>query len=266
MNHLAKMFSPRKNGAGTLWIQEAWRARLEEAGLHSMDVLLADPADWAGRIRECACFSCHVRGQTYRVTLADGQVMFIKRDSLTQARRIFTDLLAFRRPEPLSERERLAMASLTTLGVSTPPVIAHGQLRRQGLPWKGVLVTECLPGVPLDELLGASPSLRRRQAMAAAGTLAGTIYAAGFSMPDFLPKHVLYTDDGQAGILDVERMERCYVGLASLMDKQIERFCDKARQAQADEDDIWALVRNICGVMDSRAKLRIGAFLKGRSK
>jgi hypothetical protein len=247
------MSSLSTNQAGQLEILEAWRGPLAEAGLDRLDVLLGAPAGWAGRIRESACVSNHTRGQTYRVTLKGGGVLFVKRDSFTHFKQIAGDLLAFRRPQPLSGRERLAMAAMAALGVKTAAVIAHGQRRRWGLPCRGVLVTDPLPGVPLDEILQSGPSpARRREAMAAAGELAGTIYAAGYSMPDFVPKHVFLAEQGPAGILDVERVKRCRWGLARRMARQVDRFCDEARRAGADEDDILALRQALRDAMDRR--------------
>ena len=86
------------------FVHPDWKEALEQAGL----------LDFAAheRGRPGRCLPSHTRGWIHHVTLPDGRHVFAKFDALTQTRRIVSDLLHLRRPQPLTYRERAALRRL----------------------------------------------------------------------------------------------------------------------------------------------------------
>jgi len=208
---------------------------MARAGLDSLDALLHYSA---GHFH-----SRHKRGQTLEATLPDGRSIFIKRDSLTLWKRILADLLQFRKPQPLTVREREAFDRLSQLGLTVPRVIAWGQRRRLGLPHQAAMVMEPLAGRPLSEFVGAggSPSARR-EVLRRVGAVIGRLRRAGCHWPDLVPQHIYIDADGRVALLDVERLGRA--GRLFRPDRilPLDRFFRLLRESGADDEDVRAVL------------------------
>ncbi len=233
---------------GLLSIESKWQATMAAAGLDSFAALMQG-AEALGKLAEqCQCLTTHTRSQTLRLTLRNGQVIFLKRDFFTHLKQLAWDLLCLRRPQPLTEKERQAMMLLAGLRVRTPEIIAHGHKRRWGLAWQGVLVTAAVEGVPLSKYVpSTSDHLLRRATLAAVGRQAARIYSASFSMPDFRPKHVFITDSGELCMLDVDRVRTCRYFLEAKKRRQVARFCRELQKYGADDEDRQAFLRGLDG-------------------
>lgn len=213
-----------------LHINEQWKDALASAGLDTFDALMGSS--------QGKCVSWHTRGQTYRIELPDGKVIFLKRDAYTSIKDIFTDLLYFCRPQPPCFREMWALKRVAELGIRAPEVIAWGQRRYGGLPWQGVIVMMELQGVPMYEFLSADPPTdHRRAVMRSAGAAASKLFRAGLTWPDIAPKHFIINGDA-VGILDLARMRKTRLPAKWFMPKQVRRFCNRLRSRGGNEDDI----------------------------
>ena len=218
----------RKFMSPELHISDEWRGELKAIGLDSFNALMSSS--------QGKCVSYHTRGQTYRISLPGGEVVFLKRDALTRLKDVLTDLWYLSRPASPCIIERRALQRVGDLGIAVPQVIAWGQRRRAGLPWEGLIVTRELPGVPLHKFLDEQQE-RRDAALRAAGSVAGRLYAAGMSWADLAPKHFLIA--GQtAGILDLARMRATRRFRSFYMAKQLRRFGIHLRRRGGSDDDV----------------------------
>ena len=189
------------------------------------------------------CVSYHTRGQTYRLVLPGGVVIFLKRDAMTMVKHVVGDLLCLRRPEPQTVKERLAMRRVAALGIATPRVIAWGQQRRMGLPWRAAMLTTCLEGTPLDEYLaGPPPPQVRRDVLTAVGCALAKMYRANLSWPDLLPRHVHVREDAPVGMLDLERLRVRRNAMRRYMPRQVARFCRALLDGGAGQEDVTVLL------------------------
>ena len=184
-------------------ILEEWRDALEAAGLGTLQSCLAFDGG--------QCLSSHLRGDTRKVTLADGRIVFLKRDFFTFKKEIAKDLLRFKNPQPKTEKERLAFAMAREAGFIAPEVIAWGQTRRCGFPDRACLIMLPLNGVDLDKYLKAEADEAKCKSFIekAEQTLA-MLQEKGFDWPDHKPEHFFVMNDGSIGLIDLERLQ--YVG------------------------------------------------------
>ena len=107
------------------------------------------------------CMSSHTRGATWRFTLSDGQVIFIKQDYYTKLQPIMRSLVRLRKPLCNTEKERRAFELAARHGFIVPKVIAWGESRRLGLPNTGVMVMLPMDGVSVDQF-AAEPDNREQ--------------------------------------------------------------------------------------------------------
>ena len=136
-------------------ISAEWRDALEKTGLGTLQSCLA--------FQEGKCLSSHLRGDTRKVTLTDGRIVFLKRDFFTFKKEIAKDLLRFKKPQPKTEKERLAFAMARKAGFIAPEVIAWGQTRRYGFPDTACLIMLPLDGVDLDKYLRSETDETKRK-------------------------------------------------------------------------------------------------------
>ncbi|MDY7010351.1 MAG: lipopolysaccharide kinase InaA family protein [Planctomycetota bacterium] len=213
-----------------LHINEQWKDALAAVGLDTFDALMGSS--------QGKCVSWHRRGQTYRVELEGGKVIFLKRDTYTSVKDIFTDLVNFRRPQPPCFNEMLAIKKVAELGIRAPEVISWGQRRYGGLPWQAAIIMTELPGVPMSEFLKTDqPAENRAVVMNAAGAVAAKLFSAGLSWPDIAPKHFIIDGD-TVGILDLARMRKTNSPVKFFIPKQVRRFGDRFRSRGGSEDDL----------------------------
>lgn len=213
-----------------LHIDENWKGALAAAGLATFDAMMSSS--------DGHCLSRHTRGQTYRIELADGEAIFLKRDTYTSVKDIFTDLAHFRRPQPPCLNEVRSLRLVAELGIAAPEVIAQGWRARAGVPWQAVMVMRELPGTAMHEFLRAEPPASHRCAvMRTAGAIAAKLFRAGLAWPDMAPKHFII-DGETVGILDLARMRRTGMPLKLFMPRQVRRFCDRFRSRGGSEDDL----------------------------
>ena len=184
-------------------ISEEWRGALTASGLGDLQSCLAFDG---GKV-----LSSHLRGDTRKVTLSDGRIVFLKRDFFTFKKEIAKDLLRFHKPQPKTEKERLAFAMARDAGFTAPQVIAWGQTRRCGFPNTACLIMLPLDGIDLDKYLKAETDEEKRKSfiVKAEETLAA-LQEKGFDWPDHKPEHFFVMSDGSIGLIDLERLR--YVG------------------------------------------------------
>ena len=185
---------------GLLHIHPQWDDVLRRSGLNSFSAMMS------------ACDGRRVgwhknRCETYRLKLCCGNEVFIKRDIATERSTIANDLLHFRKSQPMTHKEYLAIESVASLGIRTQEVISHGQRRRLGLAHQGFLMTLPLAGQSLEELYKSGPSMTERAAVLSAMCDAiARIEQAGLCWPDLRPRHVFVDGPGTIGLLDLERL------------------------------------------------------------
>ena len=184
-------------------ISEEWRGALTASGLGDLQSCLAFDG---GKV-----LSSHLRGDTRKVTLSDGRIVFLKRDFFTFKKEIAKDLLRFHKPQPKTEKERLAFAMARDAGFTAPQVIAWGQTRRCRFPNTACLIMLPLDGIDLDKYLKAETDEEKRKSfiVKAEETLAA-LQEKGFDWPDHKPEHFFVMSDGSIGLIDLERLR--YVG------------------------------------------------------
>jgi len=226
--------------AGELHISDPWRKALTALGLDSFRALMTSQA---GR-----CVSRHDRGQTYRIDLPTGKVIYLKRDAYTPPKDILADLCCLRRPDAPCLSELRALRHVRELGIPAPEAIAWGRRPKAGLPWQAVLVTTELTGTSLHRLLRNRPTPQRRQeALLAAARTVATLYRARLSWPDLLPKH-LFISDGDAGVLDLARMRRLLRPRRLYMPEQIRRFCNALLACGTEPPDVQTFLAGCRGL------------------
>ena len=184
-------------------ISDEWRDILEKAGLGTLQACLAFDG---GKV-----LSSHLRGDTRKVTLPDGRTVFLKRDFFTFKKEIAKDLLRFHKPQPKTEKERLAFAMARDAGFTAPQVIAWGQTRRCGFPDRACLIMLPLDGVDLDKYLkGEADEAKRKSFIEKAEQTLAALQEKGFDWPDHKPEHFFVMNDGTIGLIDLERLR--YIG------------------------------------------------------
>ena len=184
-------------------ISEEWRGALTASGLGDLQSCLAFDG---GKV-----LSSHLRGDTRKVTLSDGRIVFLKRDFFTFKKEIAKDLLRFHKPQPKTEKERLAFAMARAAGFTAPQVIAWGQTRRCGFPNTACLIMLPLDGIDLDKYLKAETDEEKRKSfIVKAEEALAALQEKGFDWPDHKPEHFFVMNDGSIGLIDLERLR--YVG------------------------------------------------------
>ena len=184
-------------------ISAEWRDALTASGL--------------GDLRSCLSFdsgkvlSHHLRGDTRKVTLSDGRIVFLKRDFFTFKKEIVKDLLRFHKPQPKTEKERLAFDMARNAGFIAPEVIAWGQTRRFGFPNTACLIMLPLDGIDLDKYLKSeADEVKCKLFIDKAEKTLAALQEKGFDWPDHKPEHFFVMNDGSIGLIDLERL--WYVG------------------------------------------------------
>jgi len=203
-----------------LFIEDEWKEPLDEAGLGTLEALLAF---------DCGkCLSRHKRAQTFRHQLPNGQVVFIKQDLRTKPQIILRALGKFHRPLPNTVKERLILEMLAQHGFLTPKIIAWGEKKGLfGLPDKAVMVQLAQPGVPLDEyVVQGHTREEKEQAVAKSEAVLKDLQDAGFDWYiDCKPEHFFVLDNGKIGLIDLERLKVNPKGLTEEYRKmQFNRF------------------------------------------
>jgi len=217
-----------------LHIADGWPERLARAGLGRLDALFGT--------REGRVVSRHKRGQTRRLMLPDGAVLYLKRDHHTMLKEIVRQLLRGCRPEPLSEQERLAFERVSALGLRTPRAVAWGQQRRLGLPWRAALLMTAVEGESLREILRReAPPGERLAALRAAGQAVRGLVEAGLVWLDLLPRHVLLDAESRVGLIDLERL-RSRGRARRRMERRVLRFSLLLRGLGAVEAEVSAFL------------------------
>ena len=184
-------------------ISDEWRDILEKAGLGTLQACLAFDGG--------KCLSSHLRGDTRKVTLSDGRIVFLKRDFFTFKKEIAKDLLRFHIPQPKTEKERLAFAMARNAGFIAPQVVAWGQTRRCGFPNTACLIMLPLDGIDLDKYLKAETDEEKGKSfIAKAEETLAALQKKGFDWPDHKPEHFFVMNDGTIGLIDLERLR--YIG------------------------------------------------------
>lgn len=191
-----------------LTINPKWSERLKEAGLDTLQSLL----EYSGG----KCLSTHKRGATFRTSLADGTVIFIKRDHFTFKKEILKDMLRFRKPAQKTVKERLAFQAVRASGFIAPEVIAYGTSTRFGLPHQAAFIMLEIPGKNLDSYIKETNSDEKcKEAVAKAENTMKALQKQGFDWPDNKPEHFIVMPDGDIALIDLERLAIRNIPLSS---------------------------------------------------
>ena len=213
-----------------LHIKDEWKGPLVAAGFDTFDAVMGSTTG--------KCVSWHTRGQTYRIELPGGEVVFLKRDTYTSVKDILTDLVNLRRPLAPCINEMHALRLVADLGIPVPEVIAWGRRGRASLPRQAAIIMTELPGAAMSEFLKTDHlSESRRIVMSAAGAVAAKLFRAGLCWPDMVPKHLII-DGETVGILDLARMRKTARPVEKFMPKQVRRFSDRLNKRGGNDDDL----------------------------
>jgi len=215
---------------GGLHIESDWADALRQAGLDRFEALYNAPLTGPQSVRD--------HSRTGRLVLEDGRALYVKCAARTSVKRIATDMLCLRRPEPISERERRGLLQAAEAGITVPRPVAWGQRRRAGLPWRGVLAMTLLPGAALDQYLASAANADRASALAATGKALRKLHEAGLNWPDLRVKHVYVDAGASVGLLDLERLKVCRGRAGRRMRRHVSRFCAELRDAGARQDEL----------------------------
>jgi hypothetical protein len=223
-----------------------WKPLLGQAGLDSFDALMQGEEVLRSRVADCLCLSRHKRGQTFRLTFHDGQVLYLKRDCFTPAQHVLFQMVRLRAPQPLAIRELQNIRRVSALGLRVAPVAAWGQRRRLGLPSQAILVTAPLEGTSLDLYVSReSDSLRRRDELKAVGAAVARLHGDSLIWRDLVPRHIFIAPGQSVGMLDMERMRPACLPVGRRCEKHIKRFCKLLRRAGADDADVDAFLASL---------------------
>jgi len=204
--------------SSTFHIVPAWQDKLRQAGLDSLEALLA--------FNGGTCLSSHRRGATFRHVLPDGQAIFIKRDHFTFKKEIAKDLLQLRRPAQKTVKERLAFQTARAAGFQAPEVIAWGTSTLYGFPYQAGIIMLELQGIDLNSYLRSGVSKEEAaRVIAMAEELTRQLQSKGLCWPDNKAEHFILRPDGSLAIIDLERMTvRRHPITGTLAEKQLEHF------------------------------------------
>ena len=182
------------------WIHPDWRARLEAAGLDTLQAALA--------YQDGEFVSVHSRrGRTSRAVLGDGTAVFVKTDNFTYFKQVCKDLWRLRKPTPNSVKERAAYDWLSARGFTVPQVIAWWRRTTLGYPGAAAMITLPVPGRPLDTLVKERGAAACAAEIAAVEAVWRRMMEAGCDWPDHKPEHFFVTPELSVGMIDLERME-----------------------------------------------------------
>jgi hypothetical protein len=183
-----------------LHIESEWQDTLAKNQLDDYQALIG--------FRNDSCMSSHRRGATWRHTLADGSVIFIKQDYYTKFTVACRYLLRGKRPLCNTVKEQRALALAAEHGFSVPKIIAWGEKRRMGLPNTGVMVMLPVPGLSVDRFAAQakSPEEARNAIAKAEATLARLQDCRLDWKTDCKPEHFFVQPDGSIALIDLERL------------------------------------------------------------
>lgn len=194
-----------------------WKDKLTEAGLDTLDSLL--------NFAQGKCVSKHRRGATFRYTLADGTVIFIKRDHFTFKKEMAKDFLRLRWPAQKTVKERKAFQIAQNAGLIAPKVIAWGTSTKFGLPDKAAFISLEICGTNLDEFVRQHGRDATQKEIARAEDILCQMQQKGLDWPDHKPEHFIVMPDGEIALIDLERLQQRKSSLSAKHSaKQLKRF------------------------------------------
>ncbi len=155
------------------------------------------------------CVSWHTRGATFRIPLADGRQLFLKRDFYTKPAAIFRYLLRLRLPMTNTEREAALLENARRLGFRTPDILACVRHTPWLPPRRGAMLELEVKGIPMDRLPG-DKTLSREQKIDALRKAHQTLDRIQETPLDWRmdckPEHFFLCPDGGIAIIDGERL------------------------------------------------------------
>ena len=184
-----------------LIIEPSWEAQLREAHLDTVDAVLSFENDH--------CLSRHNRAATWKHTLPNGQVIFLKKDFYTSPAPILRRLLRFHLPETNTERETRLLQNAKRLGFRVPEIIAHTRHCPWWLPGKGAMIELAVKGRAVDDIVKdpAVPEETKALVLAKARAELDKIQEAQLDWKrDCKPEHFFYCEDGEIALIDGERL------------------------------------------------------------
>lgn len=194
-----------------------WRDKLSEAGLDTLDSLL--------NFNQGKCLSSHKRGATFKHILADGTVIFIKRDHFTFKKEMAKDFLRLRWPAQKTVKERIAFQIAREAGFIVPEVIAWGTSTKMGLPDKAAFIMLELSGTNLDEYVQQHGREASQHEIEGAESTLKQMQQRGLDWPDHKPEHFIVMPDGKIALIDLERLQKRKAPLSTEhSEKQLRRF------------------------------------------
>ena len=201
------------------FVEEEWNDLLERAGIHNFtDALTFSQGKLLSN-------KSHSRTWLYQ---SNNIRFFVKQDTSTRIRATLRSLIRFKRPVAATQKERIKMAHLESLGFNMAQIIAYGSENRFGLPHTGVIITLPVLGRSIADIWkDKTISEARRLEVKAIGlkTLQSLQNHGCDWKADCKPEHIFVTDDNEVSLIDVERMRFLHNPLSEAQcEKQCERF------------------------------------------
>jgi tRNA A-37 threonylcarbamoyl transferase component Bud32 len=159
------------------------------------------------------------RRDVSRIEVADSdgvvRVLYLKRTWQPYRKDGVSSLFRYGRVVSSSRREWNNYIALTSAGVDTPELIAHGE--ECGPFWERfsfILTGEVRDSVSLDQFLGQCREPRlRRNALREAALTVGKMHMAGLFSPDLFSRHIFVSSQSprkpEACLIDMARLDRC---------------------------------------------------------
>lgn len=205
-------------------IEPAWQKPLAEIGLNNWNDFVTSRAG--------ECLSRHERGQTSRIVLPNGQIIFLKIDNFTKFKTILYSLAHLRSPRSNTEHERDIYQILRADGFVVPEIIAWGTERRRGIPHRAFMVSLPIDGVALDLYLQQEKGFERREiAIRDCVKTLQRLQDHGYDWNrDCKPEHFFVLHNSGVGLIDLERAQKRRVVPHARRARQYQRFYSLLRR------------------------------------
>jgi len=161
-------------------MDEAFRGRLNAAGLNRFDCLMNEPV---GELLDRNSEGRELRRITIPAENGTPRYLFLKRIGREPLGVLLRMLVFGRRPRCGPLREKMMIDALTAVGLPVMRALAWGEERRFGLPARGFLLVEGVAGTDVGHLFMTLAPSDRRGLVEAFGGFVARLHGAGFFQP-----------------------------------------------------------------------------------
>ena len=179
------------------WIDDDYREAFSEMEVTNLSSLMG--------LSLGQCLSMHRRGSTFKLTLSDGRIVFLKRDHFVFKKDCWQELLHGEKMRAKCLREAWVYERLAREGLTVPRIVGTAWAESLLFPSYGAIIMCPLPGLPLAEACLQAPERKDELAEAACQALAD-LQQRGYDWPDSKAEHFFAQPDGSFGFLDMERL------------------------------------------------------------